>query len=100
MASITSQQLNERDVLLHVLQCKSNGRSQDRHLGQFYSLMKEAYRMLGVESIPEIKIKKGAHTTFAEPHFKSLWREIDKDKLLKRNEIEAIKALEDIEALK
>ena len=99
MASITSQQLNERDVLLHVLQCKSNGRSQDRHLGQFYSLMKEAYRMLGVESIPEIKIKKGAYTTFSEPHFKSLWREIDKDKLLKRNEIEAIKALEDIETL-
>ena len=32
MASITSQQLNERDVLLHVLQCKSNGRSQDRIL--------------------------------------------------------------------
>ncbi len=53
--------------------------------------------MLGVESIPEIKIKKGAHTTFAEPHFKSLWQEVDKDKLLKRNEIEAIKALEDIE---
>jgi hypothetical protein len=32
MASITSQQLNERDVLLHVLQCKSNGRSQERFL--------------------------------------------------------------------
>jgi len=32
MASITSQQLNARDVLLHVLQCKSNGRSQDRIL--------------------------------------------------------------------
>ena len=32
MASITSQQLNERDVLLHVLQCKSSGRSQDRFL--------------------------------------------------------------------
>jgi len=73
--------------------------AQDRHLGQLYSLMKEAYRMLGVESIPEIKIKKGAHTTFAEPYFKSLWQEIDKDKLLKKNEIEAIKALEDIETL-
>ena len=72
---------------------------QDRHLRQLYSLMKEAYRMLGVESIPEIKIKKGAHTTFGETHFKSLWQEIDKDKLLKRNEIEAIKALEDIETL-
>ena len=53
--------------------------------------------MLRVESIPEIKIKKGAHTTFAEPYFKPLWQEIDKDKLLKRNEIEAIKALVDIE---
>ena len=73
--------------------------AQDRHLAQLYSLMKEAYRMLGVESVPEIKIKKGAHTTFAEPHFKSLWQEVDKDKLLKRNEIEAIKALEDIETL-
>jgi len=71
--------------------------TQDRHLRQLYSLMKEAYRMLGVESIPEIKIKKGAYTTFAESHFKSLWQEVDKDKLRQRNEIEAIKALEDME---
>ena len=69
----------------------------DRRLGQLYSLMKEAYRMLGVESIPEIKIKKGAYTNFAEPYFKPLWQEIDKDKLRQRNEIESIKALEDTE---
>ena len=61
--------------------------------------MKEAYRMLGVESIPEIKIKKGAYTNFAEPYFKPLWQEIDKDKLRQRNEIESIKALEDTETL-
>ena len=72
---------------------------QDRHLGQLYSLMKEAYTFLGLESIPEIKIKKGAHTTFAEPYFKPLWQEMDEDKFRQRNEIEAIKALEDIETL-
>jgi hypothetical protein len=71
----------------------------DRRLDQLYSLMKEAYRMLGVESIPEIKIKKGAYTNFAEPYFKPLWQEIDKDKLRQRNEIESIKALEDTETL-
>ncbi len=32
MASITSSTLNEHDALLHVLQCKSHGRSQDKFL--------------------------------------------------------------------
>ena len=66
--------------------------AQDRRLGQLYSLMKEAYRMLGVESVPGIKIKKGAHTTFAEPYFNPLWQEMDEDKLLLKNDIEAFQA--------
>ena len=30
MASISSNQINERDALLYLLQCKSRGRSQDK----------------------------------------------------------------------
>ena len=32
MASISSKAINEHEALLHVLQCKSSGRSQDRFL--------------------------------------------------------------------
>ena len=32
MASITASTLNEHEALLHVLQCKSGGRSQDKFL--------------------------------------------------------------------
>ena len=32
MASITSSTINEHEALLHVLQCKSGGRSQDKYL--------------------------------------------------------------------
>ena len=68
--------------------------AQDRHLGQLYSLMKESYRMLGVESIPDITLKKGANTTFKESYFKPLWEEMDKERVLIQNELEALKAWE------
>jgi hypothetical protein len=68
--------------------------TQDRHLGQLFSLMKEAYRMLGIKSIPGIKLIKGANTTFAEFYFKPLWEQMDKERVLTQNELKALKALE------
>ena len=68
---------------------------KDQHLGQLYSTMKEAYRMLGIDSIPEIKIKKGANTTYDKPYFKELWRLMDEDRGRNEKEIEAVKKLED-----
>jgi hypothetical protein len=70
--------------------------AQGPHLAQLYSLMKEAYRMLGLESIPRITIKKGANTTFKESYFKPLWEEMDKDRAVMQNDFEAFKALEDL----
>ena len=70
--------------------------AQDRHLAQLYSLMKEAYGMLGVESVPEIKIKEGAHSSNSESYFKPLWQIMDKEKRLAKEELEALKILEDI----
>ena len=68
--------------------------AQDRHLGQLFSLMKEAYRMLGIKSIPDIKLIKGANTTFAEFYFKPLGEQMDKERVLTQNELKALKALE------
>jgi hypothetical protein len=70
--------------------------TQDKHLAQLYSLMKEAYRMLGVESIPHITIKKGANTTFKESYFKPLWEQMDKERALKQNELADLKRLENL----
>ena len=67
---------------------------QDKYLAHLYSSMKEAYRMLGVESIPQITIKKGANTTFKESYFKPLWEEMDKDRTFMEDDFGAFKALE------
>jgi hypothetical protein len=68
---------------------------QDKYLAHLYSSMKEAYRMLGVDSIPEVKIKKGANTTYDKPHFMQLWELMDKERKINQNEFEAVKQLED-----
>jgi hypothetical protein len=68
---------------------------QDQHLPQLYATMKEAYRMLGIDSIPEVKIKKGANTTFDKPYFMELWREMDEDRERNEKELQALKDLED-----
>ena len=68
---------------------------KDQHLGQLYSTMKEAYRMLGIDSIPEIKIKKGANTTYDKPYFKELWRLMDEEREKNEKELEGIRKLED-----
>jgi len=68
---------------------------QDKYLAHLYSSMKEAYRMLGVDSIPEVKIKKGANTTYDKPHFMQLWELMDKERKINQKEFEAVKQLED-----
>jgi hypothetical protein len=69
---------------------------QDQHLAQLYSTMKEAYRMLSVDSIPEVKIKKGANTTYDKPYFTELWRLIDEESKMNKKELESIKKLEEL----
>ena len=51
--------------------------------------------MLGIDSIPDVEIKKGANTTFDKPYFKELWRLMDEDREMNRKELQALKDLED-----
>jgi hypothetical protein len=69
---------------------------QDKYLAHLYSSMKEAYRMLGVDSIPEVKIKEGASTTYDKPHFMQLWELMDAESKINKKELESIKKLEDL----
>ena len=69
---------------------------QDKYLAHLYSSMKEAYRMLGVDSIPEVKIKKGANTTYDKPYFMQLWELMDAESKINQKELESIKKLEDL----
>ena len=68
---------------------------QDRHLPQLYSLMKEAYRMLGVTSVPDITLEMGANSNSDDPPFKELQELMTHEQHLKERELEALKALED-----
>ena len=58
--------------------------------------MKEAYKMLGIDSIPEVKIKKGASTTYDKPYFMELWQGMDKESKKNKKELESIKKLEEL----
>ena len=69
--------------------------AQDRHLPQLFSLKEEAYRMLGIDSIPDVKIEKGANTTYDKPYFMELWRLMDERRERNKKELESIKELED-----
>ena len=69
---------------------------QDKYLAHLYSSMKEAYRMLGVDSIPEVKIKAGANTTYDKPYFMQLWDLMDAERKINQKELEGIKELEDL----
>ena len=51
--------------------------------------------MLGIDSVPEVKIKKGANTTFDKPYFMELRRLKDEDREMIEKELEAVKKLED-----
>ena len=68
---------------------------QDQYIHHLYSIMKEAYRMLSVDSIPEVKLKKGANTDLSQPSFKELEKFMETEQLLKDKELEAVKKLED-----
>ena len=68
---------------------------QDKYIAHLYSSMKEAYRMLGIDSIPEVKIKGGANTTYDKPYFTELWELIDEESKRNKKELESIKKLED-----
>ena len=52
--------------------------------------------MLGIDSIPEVKIKAGANTTFDKPYFMELWRGMDAVSKRNKKELESIKKLEDL----
>ena len=52
--------------------------------------------MLGVDSIPEVKIKKGSNTTYDKPYFMQLWELMDAERKINQKEIESIKKLEDL----
>ena len=69
---------------------------QDKYLAHLYSSMKEAYRMLGIDSIPEVKIKKGTNTTYDKPYFMQLWELMDAESKVNQKELESIKKLEDL----
>ena len=51
--------------------------------------------MLGIDSIPDVEIKKGANTTFDKPYFKRLWRLKDEEREIKEKELQALKDFED-----
>ena len=68
---------------------------QNRHLAQLFSLMKEAYRMLGINSIPDIKLEKGANADLDDPAFKQLQGLIDYEQQIQKRELKSVKALWD-----
>ena len=51
--------------------------------------------MLGIDSIPDVEIKKGANTTYDKPYFKEVWRLKDEEREMNEKELEAVKKLED-----
>ena len=69
---------------------------QDKCLAHLYSSMKEAYRMLGIDSIPEVKFKKGANTTYDKSYFMQLWELMDAESKLNKKELESTNILEDL----
>ena len=68
---------------------------QDKYIAHLYAIMKEAYRILGIDSIPEVKLKKGANTDPNQPSFTELEKLMEEEQLLKDKELEAVKKLED-----
>ena len=66
---------------------------QNRHLAQLFSLMKEAYRMLGINSIPDIKLEKGANADLNDPAFKQLQGLMDYEQQIQKRELQSVKAL-------
>ena len=70
--------------------------TQDSHRAQLFSQMKEAYRTLGVESVPDIKVELGAYSSDIESDV-MLSQVIREHETANKSELEGIKALEDLE---
>ena len=66
---------------------------QDQYIAHLYSTMNEAYRMLGINSIPELKLKAGANTDFSQPSFLELGRMMNEERIRLEKELEGIKTL-------
>ena len=66
---------------------------QDQYIAHLYATMKEAYRMLGIDSIPELKLKTGVNTDLSQPSFLELDRLINEEKIRQEKELEGIKTL-------
>ena len=58
--------------------------------------MNEAYRMLGINSIPELKLKVGANTDPNQPSHLELGRMMNEERIRLENELESVKKLEDL----
>ena len=69
---------------------------QDQYIAHLYATMKEAYRMLGINSIPDLKLKTGANTDLSQPSFLELGRLMNREKIQQEKELEAVKKLEDL----
>ena len=69
---------------------------QDKYIAHLYATMKEAYRMLGPDSIPEVKLKKGANTHLDQPSFKELWKLMDQEREMNEKELDGIRKLGDL----
>ena len=69
---------------------------QDKYIAHLYATMKEAYRMLGIDSIPEAKLKEGASTDLNQPSFKELRKLITQEREMNEKELGGIYKLGDL----
>jgi len=51
--------------------------------------------MLGIDSIPDVEIKKGANANYDKPYFMQLWELMDEERKINEKELQALKDLED-----
>ena len=68
---------------------------QDQYIHHLYASMKEAYRMLGIDSITEVKLKTGANSDLSQPPFQSLGGLMFNEQQLQNKELSAVQKLED-----
>ena len=69
---------------------------QDQYIAHLYSSMKEAYRMLGVNPIPDVKLKPSANIDPSQPSLLEYGTRKLVERNLLRKELRAIKTLEDL----
>jgi hypothetical protein len=69
---------------------------QDQYIEHLYVSMEEAYRMLGIDSIPVVKLKKGANSDSNQPSFKKLENRMEERRAQTEKELEGLKKLEDL----